>query len=266
MKLLHFFCWRGFKLVFLDIGKKTSPPVVLLHGFCSSLKINWFFPGWIKFLHDSGFRVIALDILGHGDSDKPVDPSPYNLALMASDVVDLLDYLGVRTAHIMGYSMGARIGVSMALFFPCHVRSLILGGVGSGLYDPKVIDWQPVIDSFLLPSLQDVRHPLGIMFRKFAQHINTQNNLIALASCLSMICKLFYFQDMQRIDVPTLIAVGSKDEVSGSPEALDSLMPCSRFLDIRGRDHMLAVGDKIFKQGALDFLIKSHKNLVDGLV
>ncbi|HEU5277257.1 MAG TPA: alpha/beta hydrolase, partial [Xanthobacteraceae bacterium] len=60
--------------------------------------------------------------------------------------------------------------------------------------------------------------------------------------------------EVARIGAPTLIAVGTKDDVAGSAQALAALMPNARALDIPGRDHMLAVGDKVFKAGVVDFV------------
>ncbi|MFL5044730.1 MAG: alpha/beta fold hydrolase, partial [Xanthobacteraceae bacterium] len=59
-----------------------------------------------------------------------------------------------------------------------------------------------------------------------------------------------------QIRVPVLIAVGTKDPVAGSAQALAELVPGAQALDIPGRDHMLAVGDKVFKAGALEFLAR----------
>lgn len=60
-------------------------------------------------------------------------------------------------------------------------------------------------------------------------------------------------EDVARIDVPALIGVGTKDDIAGAPQPLAELMPHARALDIPGRDHMLAVGDKVFKRAVLDF-------------
>ena len=54
--------------------------------------------------------------------------------------------------------------------------------------------------------------------------------------------------------MPVLVAVGTKDDVAGSAQELAALLPHGQALDIPGRDHMLAVGDRVFKQGVLDFL------------
>ncbi|RPD36989.1 alpha/beta hydrolase [Candidatus Liberibacter solanacearum] len=251
-KVKFFRSWRGFQLAFYDVGDKSSPAILLIHGFTSSYQINWLSSGWVQFLCDQGFRVIALDNLGHGKSDKPYSCIDYRLIFMAADAVSLLDHLGISKAHIIGYSMGARIACSTTLFYPSYARSVVLGGVGSGLYDLEVIDWNPIIDSFLVSSINDVQCPLGKKFRKFAE-IVPGNDLKALSSCLSMTRKLFHQDDLSRIDVPVLIAVGSQDDIAGSPQELMSCIVGSQYLNIRNRDHMLAVGDIQFKQGVMEF-------------
>ncbi|AHA28305.1 acyltransferase [Candidatus Liberibacter americanus str. Sao Paulo] len=254
IKTKLFSSWRGFQLAFFDEGDRLSPVVLLIHGFTSSAKINWFSTGWIELLCYHGYRVIAIDNLGHGESDKSQNIDDYNLVFMAADAVSLLDYLGIKSALVMGYSMGARIACSMALFYPSYIQSLVLGGVGSALFDSKVIDWSPVIDAFLLPSIDDVNCVLGKTFRKFAESV-PGNDLKVLASCLAMTRKLFNRDDLNRINVPVLIAVGSKDHIAGSPQDAMVFFPNSRFLNILDKDHMLSVGDKQFKQGVVDFYL-----------
>ncbi|ACT56639.1 alpha/beta hydrolase [Candidatus Liberibacter asiaticus] len=244
--------WRKYQFAFYDVGDKDAPTILLIHGLASSVQTNWLFSGWIQLLCDQGFRVIAFDNLGHGKSDKSYIENDYRLVFMAADAVSLLEHLGISKVHVMGYSMGARIACSMVLFYPSYVRSVILGGVGSVLYDSDVVDWQSLIDSFLLPSIDEVQNPLGKKFRKFAD-LDPGNDLKALASCLSMIRKPFCQDDLYRIDVPVLIAVGSQDDLAGSPQELMSFIPSSQYLNICRRDHLLAVGDKQFKQGVVNF-------------
>lgn len=90
------------------------------------------------------------------------------------------------------------------------------------------------------------------MFRAFADQ--TKSDRQALAACISTSRDLLTAEDMARIDVPTLIGVGTKDDIAGSPQELAELMPNARALDIPGRDHMLAVGDRVFKKAVLEFL------------
>ncbi len=86
---------------------------------------------------------------------------------MASDAVALLDHLGLPQAHVMGYSMGARISAFMAVEYPHRVLSLVLGGLGIALVTGAG-DWDPIAEALLAPSLEDVTHVKGRMFRAFA--------------------------------------------------------------------------------------------------
>jgi len=247
------FTHDGLKLAFFDEGDPSGPPVLLIHGFASSASVNWVHPGWLKTLGDAGFRVIAIDNRGHGASDKPRDAEAYRPWFMAGDAIALLDHLGIPEANLMGYSMGARISVFAALAHPHRVRSLVLGGLGIGMTD-GVGDWDPIADALLAPSLADVAHQRGQMFRAFAEQTNSDRE--ALAACIKGSRDLVARADMGKIDAPTLIGVGTKDDIAGSPQELAALMPDAEALDIPGRDHMLAVGDRVFKRAVLEFYAK----------
>jgi pimeloyl-ACP methyl ester carboxylesterase len=100
-----FFDSRGVNIHYSVEGK--GEPVILIHGFGTSIQLNWGTPGIIKALADQ-YQVIALDNRGHGQSDKPHAPSAYG-SEMANDVIRLMDHLDIRKAHIIGYSMGGVI-------------------------------------------------------------------------------------------------------------------------------------------------------------
>ncbi|MFO0947208.1 MAG: alpha/beta fold hydrolase [Planctomycetota bacterium] len=88
-------------------GKRGREPVLLIHGFSASILMQWGVPGILDRLA-SNHQVIAFDCRGHGKSDKPHDPSMYG-ANLAEDAIRLLDHLGVKKAHVVGYSMGGRV-------------------------------------------------------------------------------------------------------------------------------------------------------------
>lgn len=248
----HFqdFSHQGIRLAFFDEGDPAGEPVLLIHGFASSALVNWVHPGWLKTLGDAGYRVIAIDNRGHGRSDKPHDPAAYHPSVMAGDAVALLDHLGLPAAHVMGYSMGARISAFIGIEHPERVRTLVFGGLGIGMVE-GVGDWDPIADALRAPSLDDVTHERGRMFRAFAEQ--TRSDRQALAACIETSRELVTAEQAARLDMPTLIAVGTKDDIAGSPQALAALMPHATAIDIPGRDHMLAVGDKVFKQAVLEF-------------
>lgn len=238
-------------IAWYEAGHSDGCPILLVHGFASTAHVNWVFPGWIKTLGSAGYRVLALDNRGHGQSDKPHDPAAYSPEKMAGDAEALLGELGIGSAHVMGYSMGARISAFLAMARPDLVKSVIFGGLGMGMVD-GVGDWDPIADALLAPSIDDVTHPRGRMFRAFADQ--TKSDRQALAACIRTSRTLVSEADLAKLAMPALVTVGTKDDIAGSAQELAALMPKARAIDIPNRDHMLAVGDKVFKAAALEFL------------
>jgi pimeloyl-ACP methyl ester carboxylesterase len=239
----------GVDIAFLDEGEGEA--IVLVHGFASNAQVNWVYPGWVTTLTKAGRRVIALDNRGHGASAKLYDPAAYHSARMADDVRALLDHLGLGRADVMGYSMGARITAFFALANPTRLRRAILGGLGSHLVEGVGLP-ESIADALEAPTLADVSDPTGRVFRAFAEQ--TGSDLAALAACIRGSRQTLTREQVAAIRAPVLVAVGAKDRVAGSAHALAALLPAGRALDIPGRDHMLAVGDKVFKEAALAFL------------
>lgn len=243
------FTHDGVEIAFLDHGE--GEPVVLVHGFASNKEVNWVAPGWIATLTGAGRRAIALDNRGHGASTKLYDPAAYHSTVMAEDVRRLLDHLGLPHADVFGYSMGARITAYLALAHPQRVRSAVLGGLGIQLVDGVGLP-EELAQGLEAPSLAAVTDPTARTFRSFAEQ--TKSDLRALAACLRGSRQTLSRAEVERIAVPLLVAVGSKDTIAGSPQELAALIPGARALTIPNRDHMLAVGDKVFKAEVLEFL------------
>ena len=237
------------EIAYLDEGE--GEPIVLVHGFASSKEVNWVNTGWVSTLTRAGRRVIALDDRGHGQSTKLYDPAAYHTALMADDVAALLDHLAIERADVLGYSMGARITAFLALRRPDRVRSATLGGLGMHLVDGVGLP-ESIAEALEAPSLDDVTDPMGRMFRAFADQ--TKSDRRALAACIRGSRQTLTKEEVATITAPMLIAVGTKDPIAGSAAALAALNPRARALDIPDRDHMLAVGDRVFKNGVLAFL------------
>lgn len=238
----------------LDEGE--GPPVLLIHGFASKKEVNWVETGWTKALLAAGFRVIAFDNRGHGASTKFHDKASYRLDAMAMDAMLLLDVLGVAKAHVVGYSMGARIAATIAISHPERVNRLVLSGNGWGMVEGSG-DWTPVREALLAPSLADVTHPRGRVFRIFADH--TRSDREALAACVEGVRQLIPLEGIRSIRNESLVAIGTQDEVAGSGEKLVEHLQAGRFLPIPGRDHMRAVGDRAHVAGVIDFLLHGHR-------
>jgi pimeloyl-ACP methyl ester carboxylesterase len=241
------------EIAYLDEGE--GEPIVLVHGFASNKNVNWVYPTWVSDLKKSGRRVVALDNRGHGDSAKLYDPAQYSISAMAGDVVALMDHLEIARADVMGYSLGGRMTAWLALNAPHRLRSAILGGIGIAMIEGGG-PGENVARALEAPSLDDVTDPAGRTFRAFAEQ--TRSDVKALAACLRGSRGVMSREDAARIEVPLLIAVGTADEVAGSAHALGEIIRESEVLDIPNRDHMRAVGDKVYKSGVAEFLSRRH--------
>ena len=244
----------GVRIAYLDApaaAPDRGAPILLIHGFASSARINWVNPRWVETLTRAGRRTIAFDNRGHGASEKLYAPQAYHSGVMAGDARRLMDHLGIARADVMGYSMGARIAAYLALENPQRVRGLILGGLGDHLVDGVGLPLG-IADAMEAASLADLVDPMQRMFRAFADR--NQGDRAALAACIRGSRQSLSREEVGRVAAPTLVAVGTRDEVAGDPEILAALFPRGEALAIEGRDHNLAVGDKAYKAGALAFL------------
>lgn len=252
--MLRQFSSDGVEIAYIDSppeGSDRGEPILLIHGFASSLRINWVNPRWVDTLTRAGRRVVAFDNRGHGRSQKFYDPQAYRSDLMARDAANLLTHLAIERADVMGYSMGARISAFLALGRPELVRSLVLGGLGDRLVHGAALP-VGVAEAMEAPSIDALTDPTQRMFRAFADQ--TKSDRAALAACIRGARQSLTEAGVARIRAPTLVAVGTRDAVAGDPRSLASMMPNAAVLDIPGRDHNLAVGDRAYKAGVLAFL------------
>ena len=239
----------GVRLAFIDEGE--GEPVLLIHGFASSVRANWIEPGWVSLLTRNGLRVVAFDNRGHGESEKLYDRALYSAPLMAEDAHRLMAHLGLPRADVMGYSMGARIAAFLALEHPALVRSAVFGGLGGNMVRPMA-GTGPIAHALEAASIDDVKNPTARTFRAFAE--KTGSDLKALAACIRGSREPIRPEMVARLTCPVLVATGTEDVIGGSAEELASLIPGAEALPIPRRDHMLAVGDRVFKEGVLSFL------------
>lgn len=247
------FTTSGLNLAYEVHGQ--GAPVLCVHGFASSGKVNWIDTGWVETLVAAGYQAITLDNRGHGGSDKPHDPDLYYPQLMASDALALLEHLKITRAAVLGYSMGARIAAFMAYEAPETVAVAVFGGMGLNLIN-GLTDGNDIIAGLRAPTLASLTHPTARQFRIFADHTGSDRE--ALAACMETSREAMSRADVRRIDVPVLVAVGENDEMAGGPEPLAELLPHGEAVVIPRRDHMRATGDKVFKSATLEFLGRTY--------
>ncbi|MGA7384402.1 MAG: alpha/beta hydrolase [Methylocella sp.] len=244
---------HGVRLAFIDEWPAAGrcEPILLIHGFASTHAVNWVLPQWVKTLTEAGRRVIAFDNRGHGRSEKFHDPAAYAMQKMAEDARVLLDHLGIATADVMGYSMGARIAAFFAKEHASRVRSMILGDLGHHLVDRAGLPLCHCRGNGGALARRS-RRPAQRMFRAFAEA--TKSDLKALAAWRAG-CPPSSERDRSRRNrCPRTDRGRNQGDVAGDPHQLAALFRRARAVDIPGRDHNRAVGDTVYKDSVLEFL------------
>jgi pimeloyl-ACP methyl ester carboxylesterase len=248
----------GVRIAYDDVG--AGAPVLLVHGFASGRIQNWKEPGWYKTLAEAGYRVIAFDCRGHGESGKPRDPKMYGHDIMARDAVTVMDAAGVKQAFVMGYSMGGSIGMHLLLGHAARVTALVVGGVGGSYLDPSLGDMaivdparrEEIAAGLLAENKSSIADPIAKAFRAFAEQPGKDR--AALAACMRADRKPLAAGELAKAARPVLVVCGEKDLLTGPPGPLAAAFPQGRAVTVPGRDHMTTVGDKVYKQAVLEFL------------
>ena len=180
----HFLDCHGVKIHYVLQG--AGEPVILIHGLYSSASINWQVTGVFSELAKD-HRVVALDLPGHGRSDKPENDSAYGLAII-DDIVALLDHLHIKQAHVVGYSLGGMIAVKLLVLHPDRVKSGLIGGMG----------W----------------FRAGSPIQKFWERIPNRENQKVPSAFLQTVGQFAVTEEeLKRIAVPAEVLVGDRDPV-----------------------------------------------------
>ncbi|MBV9992000.1 MAG: alpha/beta fold hydrolase [Alphaproteobacteria bacterium] len=244
----------GVRLAWEEAGADTGigEPIVLVHGFASDRVQNWRAPGWYQTLTEAGRRVVALDCRGHGESDKPHDPESYG-DRMVDDVVAVMDAAGIDGAvDVMGYSMGGMIAMGLAMRHPGRLRRMVVAGVGDSYFHDAPRRRIAIADALTVDDPRTLADPVQRQFRLFAGQKG--KDLAALAACMRKSRTIYSAGELARWPGDVLVVCGETDNLTGDPQGLAQAFPSGRAVVVPKRDHMTAVGDKVYKQAVLEFL------------
>ncbi len=207
---------RGHTVSYEDAG--AGEPVVLIPGYTMSAA-DWRDCGYVERLAATR-RVISVDPLGHGSSDKPHDPAAYRWPDVANDIVAAMDSARIERAAVWGYSRGANLAGAVASQFPDRVTAVILGGedltwVPPPDPEPWALalargDWQQLCDLYAMPE-EDRRHCAEVKDARAlaAVHIGGRNSGFAI--------------DLSRITAPALVYCGALDDPDDVIHTADAL-------------------------------------------
>jgi len=238
------------------MSPSDRPPVVLIHGFATSTQTTWRDPGWFDLLNDAGRRAIGIDLLGHGDAPKPTDPADY--ADLAGPV---LAQMPESPVDIIGYSLGARTAIEIALAHPERIRKMVLAGVGrnvvatagSNATDPFATATNPGESDESANAGPDTSMAPHIMQRFEALIATAGADGPALRACMSAPRPLFTTDQLAGINIPCLLVMGD-DDFAGPPEPLADALPDSRVKLLRNVDHFGLPKQFGFIDAALEFI------------
>lgn len=236
-------------------GEGAAGTILLVHGFAASRDETWRRLGWYAAFERKNWRAIALDLRGHGDSDKPHDAAVYTRADLAGDLVALLDHLGVGRADVLGYSMGAHLALGMALRNPDRIDRLILGGVGGRLIDgggPMAQNKMTMAEAMRADDPEAIPDNTLKGFRRFADQEDADR--LALAACSEGAGRVLTADDFMSVRAPTLVVAGALDDIAGDPHRLANALPDGRSVTLPGCDHFSATPHALFKASVFDFL------------
>lgn len=243
---------NGVPIHYLDRGR--GEPVVLIHGFTGSSARHWEAPGVVDALEKGGYRAIAMDCRGHGQSGKPHEASQYGTE-MVGDVVRLLDHLKIQRAHIVGYSMGGAIATQMLVKHPDRLLTVTLLGAGWAGEDLTALNAQmlALADSFAKKDASYLirgvnagaaNGPTDAEVAALSAALFARNDADALAAAARGMTALYDVprESLRSVRLPVLALVGEHDSMNvDAVKRMTGLVPGLEVIELPGATHASSV-------------------------
>ncbi len=230
------------------MATSANIPVVLLHGWGGSFHNTWHKPGIDALLTDNGRRVIGIDLLGHGTSDKPHDPNAYSR--LHEWLLDALP-ADEPVVDVVAFSLGALTTLRALIAAPHRFGRVVLAGIGDGVFEPH----DPTASRRIVAALQGTAPADDNIARLFGQYAsqpgNDVNALIAIMQRPESPAILE--SDISAITNTVLVAIGDKDFASPATR-LATTFPNGSLVILKNTDHFATPESFSFIDALLDFL------------
>ena len=232
----------------------SGPPIVALHGFAGSMA------SWTDFVHEASrrYKIITIDLLGHGGSDFPKESKRYSAEHTGEDIVAIMTKLGIDSACWLGYSMGGRIALLTAVSKPEKFTGLILEGASPGLSSARERKQRARKDALLaqrivkngIETFADYWESQGLFatqkrlpkeIRQWLREQRLANNPTGLSNTIRAVglgVQTPVQKALPSLTVPVLCITGSLDrKFTTIAEAMCKKLPNAKLSVIRGSGH-----------------------------
>lgn len=229
------------------MAQSENIPVVLVHGWGGSFANTWKKPGIDALLEDIGRQVIGIDLLGHGDSDKPHDPDAYaNLSEWL-----LMQLPDSGPVDIVGFSLGALTALDALKSHSDRFRKVILAGIGNGVFESSTSDR----NSKIIDALEGNGSEDDTFSQMFVQYANQPgNDKQALTAIMKRpLHTTVTREELGAINNPVLVVIGEKD-FTYPADALADAFPNGSLCVLKNTDHFATTEAFPFIDALLDFL------------
>lgn len=247
----YVFVADGTRLATYSWGDPDDDTVLIVHGFASNTRDTWVYTGWIPALEAAGFRVLGIDLRGHGASEKPHDADGYTVRTLAADIETVMDTHLIDSAVYLGYSLGARVGWEVARDLPHRIDRAVLGGVPDGIPLER-LDLEQV--RAYIANGTEVTDPDTKRYIRLTERVRGNDLRALLALAEGMRASRTVDPDPATAPPqPILIATGARDTVIDGSRRLAEGAPQGRFVEIPDRHHFNAPGSRDFRDEAIAF-------------
>ena len=212
-------------------------PLVLVHGLLGYLE-QWYELGYVDSLKKR-FKLILVDLRGHGCSDKPHSPEAYKPELLGADIISVVDDLNISKTHFLGYSLGGRMAFILAKYAPERFHSFIIGGASPDSRPRARIRWLlQLFKEGMSTYVELFEEDRGIRMTPQAKAKILSNDTEALTAFVSAKEWRANLQDaLPNMTMPCLLFVGEADPSFAGAKKCASLLQNAEFISFPGLGH-----------------------------
>lgn len=247
-----------YHVVETNAGGGSRGTLLLLHGFTGShatydtvlpiLSADWY--------------CVTVDLLGHGETDAPLDASRYEMEEQAADLIAILDQLTVQRASVLGYSMGGRLALGLATLYPDRIQTLVLQSASPGLASEQERTARMLKDTALADKIRTQgvadfvadweQLPLFATQRYLSENVQDKVRAERLNQCAQGLAGSLggmgtgaqpsFWEELPALQMPTLLLAGQEDQkFCGIALEMKTALPDAKYITFSNAGHTIHI-------------------------